>query len=206
VHSTFISDVQIYEKSGQLTNADNRREENQPLYDPTLQRWFDSVNDKTDESNERQRPEGDGSHSANTVRDTVREQLTKLGINEDYSDSLGALIDAGLGTFARREGMSKEDFFDALGVRFEKEDLGGDIRGRITFRFRDGGTPITFTPNSDVTTGIHEASHLFNVLMERQVRKFKDDAQLQDDWRHVQQFVGCVRKRAKIGQKKENKR
>ncbi|GHT01667.1 hypothetical protein AGMMS50276_30170 [Synergistales bacterium] len=136
------------------------------------------------------------------VSSRVTKQLTDLGLNKDYAESIGGLIDAGLGSFARREGMTTEEFYDDLGLKFETQDIGDGIRGRIVF---SDGVSITFTPNADATTGIHEMGHLFNVLLERQAAKFTNDVHLQEDLRVMKDFVGASAEQGQLTDEQHEK-
>gem|GEM_PF-5420996 len=122
-----------------------------------------------------------------TVHEDVKRQLVNIGVDEEYADSAGTLFEAGITSFANREGLSPKDFYDGLGVTFSKKELDG-ARGSITFG--ESGIDIAFDPSADATTGLHELSHFFNALFEHQADKFLDDAQLQADWQEIQKFVG----------------
>ena len=51
-----------------------------------------------------------------------------------------------------------------------------------------GENTITLSDTSDATTLLHEPAHLFRELMRIQAEKFTDDAQLQADWKSIQEY------------------
>ncbi|MDR1378337.1 MAG: hypothetical protein LBJ36_04735 [Synergistaceae bacterium] len=137
--------------------------------------------------------------SAAKVRDDVKRQLIDAGVNEKEAEANGNIVAAAMVNFAKREGMSPDAFYKLLGPTFVRDEVIGNRkdqtgkkgpRGAITLPARMGGKglKITLTPTADVTTNIHELGHLFRWIMEHQAARFKNDAQLQADWKATQKF------------------
>ncbi|MDR3164674.1 MAG: hypothetical protein LBU13_03770 [Synergistaceae bacterium] len=134
------------------------------------------------------------------VKDDVRDQLVKTGESGEYADAAGDIVSSAMTTFARRAGISPEEFYEKLGLTFERGEVDGEVylrdqtdkkdpRGAIDFD-DPNRIKITLTKTADASTTIHELGHLFRWLTERQAAQFKDDAQLQADWEEIQAFGG----------------
>jgi hypothetical protein len=129
--------------------------------------------------------------SADRVRDDVAKQLAGINVPKAQARAAGDIVSSAMTTFARREGLSPEEFYKRLELDFTREHL-DTRRGQIDLtnliKGIQGKNTVTFSDDSDAATLLHEHGHLFRELMRIQAEKFKDDKQLQDDWKIVQEY------------------
>ena len=134
----------------------------------------------------------------------MAKQLADIGVSEERAGALGDIMSSVMTTLARREGISPEEFYERLELKFVRGDVDpktgktdaqigqSNARGSINLsnlvRGLRGENTVTLSNTSDATTLLHEPAHLFRELMRIQAEKFKDDTQLQADWKSIQEY------------------
>jgi hypothetical protein len=127
--------------------------------------------------------------SADRVRDDVAKRLADIGESQEQARAMGDIVSSAMTTFARREGLSPEEFYKRLELDFTRKHLDtrrGEIDLTNLIKGVQGKNTVTLSDDSDPATLLHEHGHLFRELMRIQAEKFKDDKQLQADWKAIQ--------------------
>ena len=85
-----------------------------------------------------------------------------------------------------------EDAMEIMETYYQRRGGEQTPRGSINLsnlaRGLRGENTVTLSDASDASTLLHEPAHLFRELMRIQAEKFADDAQLQADWKSIQEY------------------